>query len=152
MKIVMRSCFKRKYENPTDSDETLVHRSLVDVIQPILRPTDVPIFHEIIKDLFPSIERASPVNVSLRQAFDDVCSSEELQPIDRLYEKLVETHATMAERHALMLIGDPYTGKSTILRILAKALSASNGDAEMEIGELKLKWSFECLSLMQGIL
>lgn len=143
MKIVMRSCFKRKYENPSDSDEALVHRSLVAVIQPILRPTDVPIFDEIIKDLFPSIGRVSPVNVSLRQAFDDVCSREKLQPIDRLYEKLIETHATMAERHALMLIGDPFTGKSTILRILAKALNASNGDAEIEIGKLTFALSYD---------
>lgn len=129
----MRSCFKRKYDNSAESDEILVHRSLVAVIQPFLRPPDVPILNGIINDFFPSLENVC--NVALRQTFDEWCSSEKLQPIDRLYKKLNETHETMAMRHAVMLIGDPYTGKSTILRILAKALSASNENSEIEIGK-----------------
>lgn len=141
MKIVLRSCFKRKYENPTDSDEALVHRSLVDVIQPILRSAAVPIFNGLINDLFPLVASRKSRNVSLRQAFVEWCAREKLQPIDRLFEKLFETHETISTRHALMLIGDPYTGKSTILRILAKTLSASTGNSDVEIGmgEIELK-------------
>lgn len=136
MKIVLRSCYKQKYENPTESDECLVYRCLVAVIQPILRPIDLPIFNGFINDLFPAIGCMQTNYVVLRQAFDELCSSQKLQPIERLYGKLIETHETLATRHALMLIGAPYTGKSTILRILAKAMSASNENPEngIEIG------------------
>lgn len=135
MTMVLRSCFKRKYENPLESDESLVHRSLVAVIQPILRRSDVLILDGIIKDLFPSVDGMKSNNIVLRQAFNEFCSSEKLQPIDRLYQKLIETQETMATRHAIMLVGEPYTGKTTILRILAKALSASNSNSEIEIGK-----------------
>lgn len=148
MKIVLRSCFKRRYENPMESDDALVQRSLVAVILPILRSTDVANFNEIMKDLFPSVESLNSNNARLRQAFNEWCSSKQLQPIDRLYEKLVETYETMATRHALMLIGDPWTGKSTILRILRKALAASDGDSEMDIGKpKKVEIFFKCIDL-----
>lgn len=137
LKIVLRSCFKRRYENPMELDDVLIQRSLVTVLLPILRAPDVAIFNEIMKDLFPSVESMNSNNVLLRQAFNEWCSTEQLQPINRLYEKLIETYESMSTRHALMLIGNPWTGKSTTLRILGKALSASCGDSEMEIGKPK---------------
>lgn len=137
MKIVLRSCFKRRYEDPIESDDAIVQQSLIAVILPILRAKDVANFNEIMKGLFPSVESLDSNNILLRQAFNEYCSSKKLQPIDRLYEKLVETYETMTTRHALMLIADPLTGKSTILRILAKALSASGGNSNMEIGKPK---------------
>lgn len=142
MKIVLRSCFARKYENPSDSDESLVHCALLAVIRPILRPPDVSIFNEIVGDLFPSVELVESSNDWLREAFLSSCSDKKLQPIDCLYKKLVETHVTMGTRHALMLIGKPFTGKSTVLRLLAKALSVSNKcpGVELGIGDFEELW------------
>lgn len=134
MKIVLRSCFTQKYGNLSVSDETLVCRSLTAVIQPILRSSDVPIFNGLIDDLFPSNQGEKSRNVRLRQAFVELCLSEKLQPIERLYGKLVEAYETIATRHALMLIGNPFTGKSTILRLLAKALRTLTESSDMEIG------------------
>lgn len=139
MKSVLRSSFQKKYDTEAEStDEALIYRSLVAVIEPALRPRDVRIFNEIINDLFSSIDAKTSDDCGLRSLFAEVCRDEKLQPIERMYKKLVEARDSLRTKHALMLIGAPYTGKSSILKMLAKALAREvpNDNSEMKIGDL----------------
>lgn len=49
-----------------------------------------------------------------------------LQPIDTLIEKLIQTYEMMFIRHGFMLVGNPFGGKTSLLRLLAETLNILN--------------------------
>lgn len=112
-------------DDDDDDDEKLVYRSLLDVNLPKIHPNDWPVFKSIIEDLFPGSAPEKKDFIWLREIFESECKEKNFQIVDELFMKLIETYEMMGFRHSLMLIGNPYTGKSFILKVLVKALIAS---------------------------
>lgn len=109
----------------TDPESKLVYQSLLDVNLPKLSPTDMPTFISIIEDLFPGLSPDGKSYDWLRETFELQCKDRNFQPVNALFTKVVETYEMMSVRQGLMLIGNPYTGKSFVLSVLANALIAS---------------------------
>lgn len=114
----------------------------MDVTLPKLNSADVTIFESIIGDLFLCSISTEKDYSLLRESFIAICNEKNLQPIDSLYGKLIETYEMMSIRHGIMLIGNPYTGKSTVLQILAKTLEMmfKNESNCFEIGKKNRKF------------
>lgn len=49
-----------------------------------------------------------------------------LQPTDTFIEKFIQTYEMMLVRHGFMLVGGPFGGKTSLLRLLAKTLNLRN--------------------------
>lgn len=60
-----------------------------------------------------------------------------LQPVDILIEKLIQTYEMMVVRHGFMLVGKPFGGKTSLLHLLAETLNLLN---ELGQGEEKVKY------------
>lgn len=96
----------------------------------------MPLFKSIIDDLFPNV-KSEEINYSwLREAFDKRCSEMGYEPVDSMYQKLVETYKMSGYRQGIMLVGNPYTGKSFVLRTLVDAICVKNQlkDNQMDLG------------------
>lgn len=96
----------------------------------------MPIFHGIIKDIFPKAN-PKPKEVGwIQEIFNKMCLDKKFQPNKAQYQKLLEAYECINSRTGLMLVGNPYTGKSFILQNLAKVVAAERGidENDMEIG------------------
>lgn len=56
------------------------------------------------------------------------CVRGNLQPTYCFLEKCIQLYETIMVRHGLMVVGDPYAGKSSIIQVLAEAMSAIKDD------------------------
>lgn len=122
------------YSNQTE--ENIVYQSLLDVNIPKINPTDMPLCKSIIDDLFPN-ESLEEKNYNwLQEAFERKCNEKTYEPIEKQYRKLIEIYEMSGHRQGVMLIGNPYTGKSFILKTLIDAIKTKNQleNHEMDFG------------------
>lgn len=86
----------------------------------------MPLFESIINDLFPKNSTTKQNYDWLRPAFQRTCTEKHCKPIESQFNKLVETYEMSGFRQAIMLVGNPYTGKSLIVQALADAIATKH--------------------------
>lgn len=138
VKLVLRLAANRFLLEPDAIEENLVHQSLRDIVVPGIKPKDLPLFNSIIDDLFPKINFSDTNHKWLRDTFQNECDKSGYEPIDLVYKKLCEVYEMSVHRKAIALVGNPYTGKSFVLKTLAAAIAAKNQITanEMDVGML----------------
>ena len=110
----------------------LVMRTLRDINISKFVAEDVPLFHSLIKDLFPGIdvpkakyadiEKAIEVNV--KSSGQSAGSSDPTLILhERWVFKIVQLYETFLVRHSIMLVGASMCGKTQIQKTLIKALT-----------------------------
>ncbi|XP_039299157.1 dynein heavy chain 7, axonemal-like [Nilaparvata lugens] len=109
----------------SDVDEhRLILQALVDIAFPqVLDEYDASIFSDIISDMFlcedvPHHEFRGTHIAIIKKA----CSFQRVQASDNFVKKTLQTYQMMNVRHGLVLVGQPFCGKTTILHVLAEAI------------------------------
>uniref|UniRef100_A0A336LVJ1 CSON005797 protein n=1 Tax=Culicoides sonorensis TaxID=179676 RepID=A0A336LVJ1_CULSO len=122
VKTVLQACGNLKKQYPNENEEILLLRSLLDVNLPKFLAFDIPLFNGIISDIFPNTQ-LPPINQKLfKDTFEAICKEMLLQPRESFFNKVKQTFEMMLVRHGFMLIGLPYSGKSSTLKVLAKIM------------------------------
>lgn len=136
MKIALRVSASRLLAEPDETEENLIYRSLLDVTLPKINPQDIALFKSIINDLFPNATSKEKNYDWLREAFEKNCNGKGYQQVEPIYKKLVESYEMSGYRQGIMLIGNPYTGKSFVLRTLIDAIKSKNQleNNDMDLG------------------
>lgn len=137
LKIVLRVAANRLLKHFNETEENLIHRTLLDVNLPRINQQDIPLFTSIINDLFPNANSEEKEYDWLRDAFERKCNEKNYQPVKSLYKKLVESYEMSGYRQGIMLIGNPYTGKSLVLHTLIDAVKSKHQleSSDMDLGE-----------------
>jgi dynein heavy chain len=58
------------------------------------------------------------------------CVRNNIQAKPYFMEKIIQLYETIMVRHGLMVVGDPYSGKSCVIRTLSEAMSNIKDDPE----------------------
>lgn len=142
--MVLRVSANRFLLEPDETEESLVYKSLRDIIVPGIKPKDLSLFNSIIDDLFTKSRSNNNNYKWLRDTFEQNCNECGYEPVDQVYKKLCEVYEMSVYRKGIVLIGNPYTGKSFVLNTLAAAIAAKNHISvnEMDIGMLVLDYYF----------
>ena len=108
-----------------DLEEALaLIRAMQEANVPRFLSEDLPLFHAIVSDLYPSVQIVpSSEYAQLEAAASAVLSDGGLQPETVFVGKVVELQQTLRVRFGVMLVGPAGGGKSTALATLRDALS-----------------------------
>lgn len=138
MKIALRVAANRILTESDETEENLIYRSLLDVIVPEINPIDLPLLISIIDDLFLKPKTNNNTYEWLREIYVKKCNERRFEPVECQFKKLIEAYEMSAYRRGIMFIGNPYTGKSFVVKTLIDAIGAKNqlGDCDMDLGEL----------------
>jgi dynein heavy chain len=116
---------KRTFGDSLTEDKLLL-RALEDVNVPKFLKEDIPLFKNIIKDLFPTTQKPQSDLGDLIDRIKHNCVDFNLQPAECFLNKVIQLYDTIQVRHGLMLVGPAGGGKSKTWNILKKSLSDLN--------------------------
>jgi dynein heavy chain len=98
-------------------------QSITDVNLPKFLSPDIPLFRAICGDLFPKISVPQPDYRNLLECIEDHFFKCNLQLVPSIVEKITQTYEMMCIRHGYMLVGAPWSGKTTVYQTLAAVLT-----------------------------
>ncbi|KAF4707651.1 hypothetical protein FOZ63_029670, partial [Perkinsus olseni] len=132
--LVAAGNLKRKYG--TESESVLMLRAINDVNLAKFLAFDVPLFRGITSDLFPGVVLPQPDYTALISKLKMHFEKNNLQWIDYLVDKIIQFYECHIVRHSVMLVGLPFSGKTTALNILQAALTDLAESGEMHKGQI----------------
>lgn len=107
-----------KRDNPEEDEAKIVLKAVMDINQPKFLKNDIPLFINILGDLFPGIVLNEPNLGDLRGSVATAIEDLNLAPVPSFVEKIWQLYDTLAVRHGLMLVGPTGSGKTSNLRVL----------------------------------
>jgi dynein heavy chain len=113
-----------KAEHPDTNEQQLLLRALRDVNVPKFLKDDIPLFENIIIDLFPGLERPAVDYGDLMTAISASCAHFNVQEAELFIQKIVQLYDTIQVRHGLMIVGPTGGGKSSNYRVLQHAMTS----------------------------
>lgn len=132
VKSVINAAGLLKRADPDMPEDQLLLRALRDVNVPKFLKDDLPLFENIIQDLFPGVEKPHIDYGRLMEQM--ITSSKELnkQPIQPFLTKIIQLYDTTKVRHGLMLVGPTGGGKTSTYKVLAHAMTVLKGTSGFE--------------------
>ena len=110
------------------NEDKLLLRALRDVNVPKFLKHDLPLFENIISDLFPGVQRPQIDYGALVPQIHESCKHFNLQPEKIFIEKVMQLYDTILVRHGLMLVGPTGGGKTCNYRVLQHTMTQLQED------------------------
>eukprot|EP00930_Biecheleria_cincta_P008311 TRINITY_DN10972_c0_g5_i1.p1 TRINITY_DN10972_c0_g5~~TRINITY_DN10972_c0_g5_i1.p1 ORF type:complete len:3933 (-),score=932.09 TRINITY_DN10972_c0_g5_i1:47-11569(-) len=131
VKSTIEMCGKLKREVGDLPEDQITLRALRDVNVPKFLKDDLPLFENIILDLFPTTDRPVVEYGNLMPMMEGVGKDQNLQLTENFVVKVVQLIDTIGVRHGLMLVGPTGGGKTMNYRLLQETSIRMNEAGEM---------------------
>lgn len=127
--LVAAGNLKRKY--PEDSENILMLRAINDVNLAKFLAFDIPLFKGITSDLFPGEVLPAIDYNAMNECINLSLKDMNLQQVEYFREKTIQLYEMICVRHGLMVVGLPFAGKTSSIKVLASALTYLNQKGKM---------------------
>eukprot|EP00958_Prasinococcus_capsulatus_P020419 scaffold2645_cov378-Prasinococcus_capsulatus_cf.AAC.24 len=132
VKSVITAAGNLKAEYPDEPEDVLLLRGLRDVNVPKFLAHDLPLFHGIVRDLFPGVSMPAIEHGMLSRAIQSACDEMNIQLTESFETKVIQLYETTLVRHGLMLVGPTCSGKTAAYRALSRAMTKLKDEASFE--------------------
>jgi dynein heavy chain len=92
-------------------------RAINDVNYAKFLQHDLGLYRNITSDLFPGVELPEPDYEQLLGAMRKQCEKMNLNPTPT-FDKIIQLYEMTIVRHGLMVVGDPFAGKTSCMEVL----------------------------------
>jgi dynein heavy chain len=123
VKSVLTAAGNLKRKFPDENESIVMLRAINDVNLAKFLAPDVPLFKNITSDLFPGVVLPEPDYTHLIACMKNQINSMNLQAENYFIEKVIQLYEMIIVRHGLMIVGLPFAGKSSALKVLCGALT-----------------------------
>lgn len=137
VKSVLTAAGNLKLRYTDENEHIIMLQSITDVNLPKFLSPDVPLFKAICGDLFPKVSVPQPDYRNILECIEDHCFRYNLQFFPSMVEKITQTYEMMCIRHGYMLVGAPWSGKTTVYQTLAHVLTDM---AKLELKEKRVEF------------
>ena len=127
VKAVVSTAVRVRQQQSGLAEMLVLHHAILSAQQPKLVSADVPVFDGLMRDLFGAVADAEVHSDVMRRLIIAETCRRGLQPTASSVSKVLQLYDTIRIRHAVMIVGAPYSAKTTAIRVLAAVL---NGLAE----------------------
>jgi dynein heavy chain len=114
------------------TEDQILLKALMDVNVPKFLKDDLPLYANIISDLFPGVPKPVVDIGNLLEKLKSCSLDMKLQPVQSFIDKIIQLYDTILVRHGLMLVGPTGGGKTSNYKVLAAAISSLKGQGEFE--------------------
>ncbi|KAM6908918.1 dynein axonemal heavy chain 2 [Xenentodon cancila] len=131
---LIRYAGKKRRSCPSFHDEEILLIALKDMNIAKLTSADLPLFNDIIQDLFPAVETPTVDCGKLKEAVEVELRLSGLQVTPFTMTKIIQLYETKNSRHSSMLVGKTGSAKSITWKALQNALTALHhkGDPDFQ--------------------
>ncbi|CAF4424609.1 unnamed protein product, partial [Rotaria sp. Silwood2] len=123
---VLRYAGEKKRTNLKMTDNEVLLLSMLDMNAPKMTAQDLPLFKNILEDLFPGIDIPKIDYSKLIEAIEYEMNIHHLQITQISIEKVIQLYETHHSRHSVMLVGKTLSGKTTTWKLFKYALITLN--------------------------
>jgi len=132
VKSILTACGNQRRILADWPEDQICLKALNDVNVPKFTSNDIPLFNGITSDLFPGVSLPEQDYGALVEEMKNACTRNNIQPKSIFIEKCIQLYETIMVRHGLMVVGDPYAGKSTVMKVLAEAFGHVKDDPKFQ--------------------
>lgn len=119
---LLKLCAKEAMHSPGNSEEQRIHDLIHSIVAPTLVDADMDIFNKILFDVFPAVKAFNRQLPDLKQTVSDSCKLHNIQDTDYFIEKVLQLQEMLNVHVGVMIVGETFSGKTTIYRMLGSAL------------------------------
>eukprot|EP01051_Picozoa_sp_SAG22_P003754 SAG22_NODE_187_length_15860_cov_44.770446_12_plen_466_part_00 len=123
---VLNACGALKRRQPTENEDVVVKKGVMDVNLPKFTTADIPLFLGILSDLFPGLVMPEQDYGNLEWAMGEQAKKMNIQLVPSFKEKVILLYEMFMCRHGLCICGNANAGKSMALHCLAGAMTRLN--------------------------
>ncbi|KAL7709827.1 dynein heavy chain cytosolic putative [Lotmaria passim] len=124
--LVMAGSLKR--QSPNEREDMLLIRAMRDANVPKFLRDDTTLFMALVNDLFPTVAMEEKPNTLLLDYMTRQLVDDGLQVVEGMVTKAMQLYDTLVVRHGVMLVGQTFSGKSTVLRTVQRSLTRIKED------------------------
>ncbi|KAM9316864.1 dynein axonemal heavy chain 14 [Gastrophryne carolinensis] len=130
---------EKKTRLSSEDEALIIITALREANLPKFLAEDVPLFESIMSDLFPGVIFEKVNTKRLENAISVATKELGLQPWESQTEKVIQFYNQIVARHGVMLVGPTGGGKTTVRRILERALLHLPSNSKASCSSLKGK-------------
>ena len=138
--LVMAGTAKRA--NPTMSEEAVLIKAMKDSNLPKFLANDLPLYHAILRDLFPGVNVPDNRNLELEDELRRQSSNFGLQCKSTFIHKIVQLYEMFSVRFGACIVGPAGSGKSSITKVLKESLTSLYDNGIVDVPTIKQTETF----------